>query len=126
MDMRSAVARHPPSVRKIAAPHAARATAVPSVRTQVAPHAIQITGATVGFLIAYAALTVLHAAGREPPAVRTLSSIPLFARIAASAIAALPGGLLLPRILPERAVRLLPALLAIGIALATGAILVWA
>jgi len=124
--MRSAVARRPPSVRKIAAPRAVRSTAVPPVRAHVAPRAIQITGATVGFLIAYAALTVLHGVGREPAAVRALSAIPLFARIAASAIAAAPGGLLLNRILPERAVRALPALLAIGIALATGAILVCA
>ena len=106
-------------------PHAVRAAAVPSVRVQVAPRAIQITGATVGFLIAYAVLTALHAVGHEPAAVRVLSSIPLFARVAASAIVALPCGLLLHRILPERrAVRAIPALLAIGIALASLAILV--
>ncbi len=92
----------------------------------MAPRAIRITGATAGFLIAYAALTVLHAAGREPPLVRAISAIPLFARIAAGAIAALPCGLLLHRVVPARAVRAMPALLAIAIALASVAILVWA
>jgi hypothetical protein len=103
-----------------------RSAAVPSVRANVAPRAIQITGATFGFLIVYAVLTVLHALGRDPAIVRAISAIPLFARIVASTIAALPSGLLLQQVLPARAVRAIPTLLAIGIALASIAILVCA
>jgi hypothetical protein len=103
-----------------------RSDAVPSARASLAPRAIQITGATIGFLIAYATITVLHAVGHEPAVIRALSPIPLFARIVSSAIAAVPSGLLLPRVLPARTVRAMPALLAMGIALVSVAILVFA
>jgi hypothetical protein len=123
--MRSAVARRPPATRKVPSPRAVRAVAAPVARTSVAARAIQIAGATIAFLLAYAALTVLHAAGCEPRIVGALSPIPLFARIAASAILALLGGLG-ARLLPAGALRAVRTLLAVAIAVASIVILVCA
>ena len=124
--MRSAVARRPPAVRKRAAPRAVRAVAAPAARGRVAPRAIQIVAATVVFLIAYAVLTAMHARHRDPDVARSLSPIPLFARIAATTVLALPAGLLADRLVPARWLRAAPALLAVAIVVASLAILVFA
>jgi hypothetical protein len=128
--MRSAVARRPPAIRHVAQPagvaRAVRPVAATRVRSRIAPRAIGVAGAAFAFLISYAALTALHAGGWDPRPVRALSSIPLFARVVASSIVGLPGGLLLGWLLPHRAVRALPAVLAIGVAVASLAILVFA
>ena len=124
--MQSAVARRSLAVRKLAARRVPRAVPGPVVRSRVAPRAIRIAGATFTFSIAYAVLTVLHATGGEPRVLHALSPIPLFARVVACTLMALPGGFLADRVLPRRAVRAIPALLAAGAGLAFVAILVWA
>jgi len=54
-------------------------------RTQYARLALQGAASFVLFLTAYSVLQLLHALGRDPAAVRDLTSIPLFARFLVSA-----------------------------------------
>lgn len=100
----------------IAAPHATSARA-----------AVQIGGAGVVFLVLYVTLQLLHALGRDPRLVVALTPIPLFARFTASAICALPVGVAIGRLVRDhrRWLRILPALLAVAIALFVVAIAVF-
>jgi hypothetical protein len=52
----------------------------------------RVVAGAVAFLSSYAVLQILHAAGREPPLLHALTSIPLFARFLASAALAAPVG----------------------------------
>lgn len=93
-----------------------------------ADRAIQIAGAATAFLLTYATLTVLHAAGHEPTQLDALSSIPLFRRILASLIAAGPTGWALKGRLshPARAFQLMRWVLAGAVGVAVMLVLVFA
>jgi hypothetical protein len=75
----------------------------------------------ISFLGAYCALTLLHAAGRDPRPVTSLSAIPLFARFLASAASAVVvgglGGLVVGDL--PRWVQRLPEILAASIVVFT-------
>ncbi len=121
--MRSALARHPPAARHLSV---VRPLAPPGAKpaTAAARRALQVGGATIAFLLAYTLLTILHAVGREPAVIGALSPVPLFARIAACSLAALPIGVLARG--PTRMLRAMPAALALATGLAVLAILVFA
>ena len=52
----------------------------------------RVVAGAAAFLSSYALLQILHATGHEPPFVRALSPIPVFARVLASALWAAPVG----------------------------------
>lgn len=99
----------------MAAPSAGRARTV-----------IHVAAATSSFLLAYAALTLCHAAGRDPQVIVRLARIPLFARMLGSALAGATGGMLAPRFVHDRprALRVIPGLLGATIVLAM-IVIVW-
>jgi hypothetical protein len=74
--------------------------------------------AAIAFLVAYAVLQLLHAADRDPPMVKAIAAIPLFARFLTSgvvaAVLAAPGALIPDDV--ERALRGVPRILAAAIA----------
>jgi membrane associated rhomboid family serine protease len=93
----------------------ARAT----TRARYARLALQASASCVLFLVIYPALQLLHALGRDPGAVKALSSIPLFARFLASAsIAGVLGPIvgLIPGN-PEQRLCQIPGSLAIALTL---------
>ena len=88
-------------------------------RVRYARLGLQMAASSVSFLTAYSALQLLHALGRDPAAVKALTSIPLFARCLASAAVA---GVLGPIIGlcpsdPERHVHQIPGSLVIAVAI---------
>jgi hypothetical protein len=122
--MRTALARRPTAARALAVVRDKQPAAAPLHARRVAPRAARIGGASIAFIASYAALTALHAAGRDPAPVVALARIPLFARFAASGIAGGAAALLatfLP--LETRLLRALPALLAAVTVAAVAAIL---
>lgn len=80
---------------------------------------VQVGCAGVTFFVAYVTLQLLHALGRDPAIVAALAPIPLFARFVASAICALPIGLVFGFLSRdrERWLSILPKLLAVAIGL---------
>lgn len=90
--------------------------------------AIRLGGATIAFLLAYGALTVLHELGREPAFVGAIASIPLFARVVLCASIAPPAALLAGQLAGQRGrvLRAMPAALAAAIGLTALAVLVFA
>jgi len=88
-------------------------------RTLYARRGLQAAASAICFLVGYSALQMLHAFGRDPYAVKALSSIPLFARLLASGfIAGILGpitGAVVPE--PERRLRWIPRTLGIAITL---------
>jgi hypothetical protein len=80
---------------------------------------VQVGGGCVAFLLAYVALQLLHAFGRDPKLVAAIAPIPLFARFVASAACALGAGLAIGPLVRDHArwLRILPAVLAAAIAL---------
>ena len=75
---------------------------------------------SVGFLIAYTTLQLLHARAADPAVVVAIAWIPLFARFAASALCGLAVGALTQLVHPDAAgtlLRGLPALFAAAIVL---------
>jgi hypothetical protein len=82
--------------------------------------------ACVAFLWIYAGLTVLHAAGRDPPITGALVPIPLFARFLTTTVCAAPLGVLAGVVVRDhrRTLRALPRILAWSIAFTFVAIVV--
>jgi hypothetical protein len=80
---------------------------------------VQVGGGCVAFLMAYVAFQLLHALGRDPKLVAAVAPIPLFARFVASAACALVGGVVMGPLVRDhgRWLRILPAVLAVAIAL---------
>jgi membrane associated rhomboid family serine protease len=86
-------------------------------RARYARLALQAGASFASFLVAYSVLQMLHALGRDPAAMNAFASIPLFARVLASAcIAGVLGPIvgLIPAD-PERRLRQIPGSLAIAI-----------
>lgn len=90
--------------------------------------AVQIGCGGIAFLVVYVTLQLLHALGRDPRLVVALAPIPLFARSVASAACALPAGVAIGCLVRNhrRWLRILPALLAVAIALFVVTIAVFA
>jgi hypothetical protein len=82
--------------------------------------------ACVAFLWIYAGLTVLHAAGGDPPIARASIPIPLFARFVTTTVCAGPLGVLAGVVVRDhaQALRALPRILAWSIAFTFVAIVV--
>lgn len=80
---------------------------------------VQVGGGCVAFLLAYVALQLLHALGRDPKLIVAIAPIPLFARFVASAACALSAGTATGYLVRdhERWLRSLPAVLTAAIAL---------
>jgi hypothetical protein len=80
---------------------------------------VQLGSGCVAFLLAYVALQLLHELGHDPRLVVALAPIPLFARFVASAACALGAGVVIGPLVRdhERWLRILPAVLAVAIAL---------
>ena len=88
-------------------------------RARYARLALQAAVSLISFLAAYSSLQLLHELGRDPVLVKAITSIPLFARLMASAgIAGVLGPImgLIPAD-PERRLRHIPGSLAIAITL---------
>jgi len=88
-------------------------------RARYARLALQASASCVLFLAVYSALQLLHALGRDPAAVKALTSIPLFARFVASASVAGALGPIVGLIPadPEERLCQIPGSLAIAITL---------
>ena len=88
-------------------------------RARCARLALQASASCVLFLVVYSELQLLHAVGRDPAAVKALSSIPLFARfLASTSIAGVLGPILgLIPANPEQRLRQIPGSLAIALTL---------
>ena len=88
-------------------------------RVRYARLALQASASCVLFLVVYSSLQLLHALGREPASVKALASIPLFARLLASAsIAGVIGPIIgLVPANPEERLCQIPGSLAIAITL---------
>jgi hypothetical protein len=80
---------------------------------------VQVGAGAVTFLLAYAVLQLMHAAGRDLRIVVKIVAIPLFARCLASAACALPVGLVAGFVARDRGrwLERLPAVLVAAIAL---------
>jgi len=80
---------------------------------------VHLGGGCVAFLVAYVVFQLLHALGRDPKLVAAIAPIPLFARFVASAACALGAGVAIGYLVrdPGRWLRILPAVLAVAIAL---------
>lgn len=89
--------------------------------------AVAVAFASVSFLVAYAALQILHEADREPNIVAAVGGIPLYARCLVSATCAVVVGALRGLIArdPERLLRALPRILAAAIVLFTVAVVLF-
>ncbi|HSS39328.1 MAG TPA: hypothetical protein VLT58_11210 [Polyangia bacterium] len=86
---------------------------------------VRVAVTTSSFLLAYSVLTMCHAFGRDPRVVVALARIPLFGRVAASAIACAPFGVAAPTFVRDRrqALRAVPVLLGASIVAALATIL---
>ncbi len=117
--MRTNVARAVPTIRRHERAADRRPSTIAARRRSSARAGLQIGGAAIGFLVIYVTLQLLHALGRDPAAVAALTPIPMFARLLASAAAAVPVGLALGLGVRDRArsLRRLPAILAAATAL---------
>ena len=87
-------------------------------RTRHARTGMQVAIASISFLWTYAILQLLHDAKLDPPAVKALAEIPLFARFLASAGCSLALGLVGGIVVrePDRQLGVVPRLLAGSIA----------
>jgi hypothetical protein len=106
-----------PSLVMVARPRpiASRARRGTAVRV-----AFGVVAGSLGFLVAYTTLQLLHAGRADPAAVAALATIPLFARFSASALCGLAFATLAQLVRPVAAgalLRRLPAFLAAAIVL---------